>query len=174
MYICIYYILYYILYCILYIIYYILYIVRILLYILYLILYYTLLFLLFCSSSPLPPSLLSFPSLPFTILPCSSINLIQSIRVGIWISLFIFQTHRIILTPHVLSEGNVEWCSLKYVVFVWVLSWCSVLGYCLCWCSVLVCVPCLCLKGVILYYIIYYTIYILYYIIYLILYSSFF
>ena len=41
----------------------------------------------------------------FTIL---SINLIQSIRVGIWISLFIFHNN---LTPHVLSEWMVEVCA---------------------------------------------------------------
>ena len=77
------------------------------------------------SSSPLPifsSPLPSFPLLPLpsfllpTILSIllfhshpnlSSIHLIQSIRVGIWISLFIFHKN---LTPHVLSEWMVEVC----------------------------------------------------------------
>ena len=88
-----------------YYLYYILYYTIILLYLihilLYIILYYTLPSLLFFSSFPLPSvlfssiSLLSFPPLHSrlkeSILHHSSSNhLIQSIRVGIWISLFIF------------------------------------------------------------------------------------
>ena len=46
-----------------------------------------------------------------------SIYLIHSIRVGIWISLFIFQTPLPNSTPHVLSEWMVEVCRFEqYVV----------------------------------------------------------
>ena len=97
--------------------------------ILYLIISYTILFFpsdLFSSlpllilsllSSPLHllPSfllpLLSLPLLLFYLLLPLPIPLIQSIRVGIWISLFMFDPIQEYLTPHVLSEWMVEvWC----------------------------------------------------------------
>ena len=97
-------------YYILYIIYYI---------IIYYILYYSLLFYPFLYS-PFLSFYPLFSSLPYSPLFSSSSSLyssvllpiliylsIQSIRVGIWISLFIFHKN---LTPHVLSEWMVEVC----------------------------------------------------------------
>ena len=73
------------------------------------------------SSSPLPIFLFLIYYLLFhllsIILPSfqSSINLIHSIRVGIWISLFIFHKN---LTPHVLSEWMVEVCRFEQYRFM--------------------------------------------------------
>ena len=71
-------------------------------------------YLIPCLSSSFPPS--SSQSLPLPLSSSSShlssIHLIQSIRVGINIRLFIFYQSSNYLTPHVLSDGNVEWCSL--------------------------------------------------------------
>ena len=110
--------------CILY--YYILYIYYysiIILYIIYYILYSS------PSFSSLPPfpspifylSLLLFFSSSFPPPP----YLIQSIRVGIWIHLFIFNQYLINnLTPHVLSEWMVEVCRFE-VWGVLFRFWCS-------------------------------------------------
>ena len=87
---------------------------------LYLILYYTLLFSssIFLSFSPSPLLPISSSSsvllLPL-ILPSPLLSIliylsIQSIRVGIWISLFILSSNNLpkVLTPHKLTEWMVE------------------------------------------------------------------
>ena len=87
---------------------------------LYTIIYYTLLLLYIISYTILFSSSDLFLSFPILI-PSSSYSsspsplpsntlLIQSIRVGIWISLFIFHKN---LTPHVLSEWMVEVCRFE-------------------------------------------------------------
>ena len=107
------YILYYIIY--IYILYYILYII-ILLYIhyytiiYYYIIYYTLLFFFLSFFHPFllfsPSPIIYLSPLPFLLIP--------RILVGTYIYLFIFipsQSNN--LTPHKLSEVNVEWCSFN-------------------------------------------------------------
>ena len=133
-----YYILLYIIYYIIYYTYtYILYIIYYYYYIIYYILYYTLPSLPFPSIfpppllfspflSPLSPNTLPlipnhrihflFPFLSSVLLPILIYLSIQSIRVGIWISLFIFQTHPRIIWPRMfyrmgMSSGAVLWVS---------------------------------------------------------------
>ena len=74
---------------------------------LYLILYYTLLFFLFFSSS-FPSSLLFLLPIP---LPIPTILYVSVLTYGYLYSRLISQST--ILTPHVLSDGNVEWCSFN-------------------------------------------------------------
>ena len=91
------------------------YIIHILLYYYTLHIYYYILSYTILSSSL--PLLLFHPSLPISY----SSNLhtstyIQSIRVGPSLCLFIFSSdlsnNPKVLTPHKLTDGNVEWCSL--------------------------------------------------------------
>ena len=83
----------------------------------YYIISYTILFSssLIFYSLPLP-LIQSFPLFPphplLTIPPLIPINLIHSIRVGTYIRFLYTLPSRNNLTPHVLSDGNVEWCSL--------------------------------------------------------------
>ena len=151
--------------CVTILLYIILYIIHILLS--YLILYSSLLLfylpsLLFPFYSP-PKLSSSVPSSPlpiYLLFPSLYNPLIQSIRVGIWISLFIFSSdlsnispppnHSIrvgtyiylfiyssdlpnppeLLTPHVLSEWMVEWCSFISIRLCWESCWCFHLGVC--------------------------------------------
>ena len=87
---------------------------------LYIILLLLSLLLIYLSSFPLP-SVYSPPNL-------SSIHPIQSIRVGIWISLFMFHKN---LTPHVLSEWMVEVCRFEVCWNrVWMFDvWCYYILY---------------------------------------------
>ena len=73
-------------------------------------------------SSPHPSSPNTHPS---SSLPSISFH---SIRVGTYLRLFIFSSdlsnNSKVLTPHVLSDGNVEWCSFNVCgVLVWVGCW---------------------------------------------------
>ena len=100
--------------------YYILYIIYYILYIYLFILFLWSIF--FYSSLPISTIPLPFPSplqsssdlfLSFPTLLFLSIPNIQSIRVGIWISLFILSSNNLpkVLTPHKLTEWMVEvWC----------------------------------------------------------------
>ena len=132
-------------------------------FVLVLLYYYTLLLSYLILYSPLP---FPFSSPPLLYNP----DLIQSIRVGSSISLFIFHKN---LTPHVLSDGNVEWCSFISIqlcvrvlgLSIWRLTWCSVLVCVSCWFDVW----CYMLYIIILllyYYILLYIIHILLYLIY--------
>ena len=77
----------------------------------YYILYYTLLFLLIYIPS-LPLLQICSSSLLFLLFPPLPLLLFL-----IFLSISPSQSSSTKLTPHVLSDGNVEWCSFNYVVF---------------------------------------------------------
>ena len=146
--------------------------------IIYYILSYTILFFssdlfLQCSSSSHPLLSSPHPNIPFSsslfplilsLLPIFSSSFLpllfhpnhskytcRYLHILIYITITSFQ-YPTILTPHVLSEGNVEWCSFNVCVLVCVSCWCLcfvlVLGSGLCFMLVLT-------LGVILYLILY-------------------